>query len=66
MLTLFTITFAKQRIHCTKIFTGKASLFARWQQVLMPERFGHIPVRSLSFLNGNRVFYNMIYSSVRF
>ena len=59
MLTLLTFTYAKRRVQCTKIFTGYGSLFARWQQVLMPrisERFEHKPVRSLSFLNGNRGF----------
>ena len=62
MFTLFMFTFAKRRAQCTKIFTGNASLFARWQQVLMPrtEHFEHKPVRSLSLWtaigNSNKYF----------
>ena len=60
----FTFTFAMRQLQRniadllgTEIFTGNARLFTRWQQVLMPlisERFEHKPVRSLSFMNGNR------------
>ena len=48
---LFTFTFAKKMVQCkylTDIFTGSASIFVRWQQVLMPrisERIEHKSVR---------------------
>ena len=73
MLTLFTFTFTKWRVQgniahrlVTEVCSGNVSIFARWQQVLISERFKHKPVRSLSFLNGNILGILLIYSSLSF
>ena len=60
MFTSFTFTVPNRRFQCNiahrlgaELFTGNYNKFARWQPVLISERFEHEPVRSLSLLNGD-------------